>query len=493
MTSQNTTQRLLTRRGSASLATSLVMVLVAACGSSLDPADVRAANGGMVVGGGPGAAQQDPQAPVVGVPADAGDAAPGGVTAGGADGGAAPADAASPADVGAGENSATGTTKAGSCDGFENQTGITDKTITLANASDISGPVPGIFESAQDAAKAYIAYFNATSDICGRKLELMELDTRTDTGGDQQAYAKACSEAFAAVGSMSAFDSGGARTAEECGLPDLRSTTVNTERVECSTCFAAQAVTVNLVQNATPRYFARKHPAAAKKAAFLWINAGAAPANAKSFVAGWERNGFDVVYEQPIDVSEFNYAPFVQQMEEKGVRYVQYLGPYQNSVKLAQAMRDQGFKPDVFAQDPTGYDQRFVESGGSAVEGTRVFLNITPFEEARSNRELQLYLAWLQQVHPNAVPTFYGVFAWSATRLLVEEATALGGRLSRAALVDRIRRVDGWTSNGIHSPQHVGSKRTGECWRIVRLERGRWVPETARRYMCQGTVDTGVR
>ena len=34
---------------------------------------------------------------------------------------------------------------------------------------------PGLFESSQDAVKAYVAYFNSTSDICGRKLKLVHL------------------------------------------------------------------------------------------------------------------------------------------------------------------------------------------------------------------------------------------------------------------------------------------------------------------------------
>jgi len=101
----------------------------------------------------------------------------------------------------------TGGVKAASCDGFKNQTGITDSTITIGNSSDISGPVPGLFTAAQQATKAYVAYFNSTSNICGRKLVLNNYDSRTDAGADQQGYQKICESAFAAVGSMSAFDS----------------------------------------------------------------------------------------------------------------------------------------------------------------------------------------------------------------------------------------------------------------------------------------------
>jgi ABC-type branched-subunit amino acid transport system substrate-binding protein len=391
--------------------------------------------------------------------------------------------AGSSASQGSGENAPVGKVRAGGCAGFENQTGVTDDTITIANVSDISGPVPGLFESTQQATRAYAAYFNATSDICGRKLKVVTLDSRTDTGGDQQGYAKACDTAFAAVGSMSAFDSGGAATAERCGIPDIRSTAVTPDRIKCSTCFGVQAVAAN---------FVKRFPEATKKAAMLALNVQATKVNADSAAAAYTKRGFKFVYQDTIDVSEFNYSPYVQDMKDKGVRWVRFLGAYQQALRLAQAMHEQGFKPDVFLQDSTVYDPRYVESGGDSVEGTWVFMNIVPFEEADRSKEMQLYQAWLQQVKPGSTPDFFGVFAWSAARLFVEQAIALGGDLSRERLVDRIRRVDGWTGNDIHSPQGVGPKRTSECFAIIRLEQGRWVRKSPGRYMCNGLTDSGV-
>lgn len=478
------------------VAASLTLVL-AACGSTLDPETVRMANGGGAAGGSYGG-----EAGVAGELTGSGDLGPGttggdtgavsggsggsgggttGTTTGSSGGGGGAAG-------GSGENSATGGTKAGSCDGFENQTGITDDKIVIANAADISGPVPGLFESAQQAVKAYVAYFNATSDICGRKLELLELDSRTDAGADQQAYARACESAFAAIGSMSAFDSGGAATAAKCGLPDLRSANVSNERQSCASCFGVQSANPGTFQNAVPDHIIKNYPKAANNAAYVWINAGVGPLNAQNQARAMERRGMRFVYKRGIDVSEFNYRPYVQAMQDEGVEYVQFLGAYQQAERLAKAMQEQGFKPEVFVLDPTGYDPRYVQSGGAAVEGTRIFINIAMFEEARSNPEMALYQQWLQQVKPGATPTFFGVFSWSAARLFVEQATALGGRLSRQTLVDSVRRVDNWTSNNLHSPQHVGSKETGDCWRWIRLEKGRWVPEGSTKYTCAGVT-----
>ncbi|MBI2244624.1 MAG: ABC transporter substrate-binding protein [Nocardioides sp.] len=467
----------------------LLALTLAACGSQLDPDTVAQVNGttvgadGQVVTGDGTVAGPDGS-----VPGASGDT--GGSTT--TDGGSSASGPAGGGDApkGTGDNSATGGTEAGSCAGFKNQTGITGDTITIGNSSDVSGPVPGLFEASQDAVRAYVAYYNATSSLCDHKLQLKTYDSRTDAAADQQAYTKACDEVFAMVGSMSAFDSGGAATAQSCGLPDIRSASVTFDRQDCTTCYGAQSTVATEFQNAVPDFVKKNHPDAAAHAAMLYINAGAASENAKTQVAAMENRGMNFDYVKGIDISEFNYSPYVQEMKDKGIEYVQMIGASAQFVRLADAMQQQGFKPEVFMLDPTAYTSEFVQNGGDAVEGTTLFINFTPFEEAASNKELQLYLSWLQQVKPGAEPSFFGLFSWSAARLFVEQATALGGKLTRPSLLAGIAKVDNWTANGLHSPQHVGPRHTGECWRFIQLQKGKWVPIGGTRYQCSGTTSS---
>ncbi|ABL83515.1 ABC transporter substrate-binding protein [Nocardioides sp. XL1] len=467
----------------------LLALTLAACGSQLDPDTVAQVNGttvganGQVVTGDGTVAGPDGS-----VPGASGDT--GGSTT--TDGGSSASGAAGGGDApkGTGDNSATGGTEAASCAGFKNQTGITGDTITIGNSSDVSGPVPGLFEASQDAVRAYVAYYNATSSLCDHKLQLKTYDSRTDAAADQQAYTKACDEVFAMVGSMSAFDSGGAATAQSCGLPDIRSASVTFDRQDCTTCYGAQSTVATEFQNAVPDFVKKNHPDAAAHAAMLYINAGAASENAKTQVAAMENRGMNFDYVKGIDISEFNYSPYVQEMKDKGIEYVQMIGASAQFVRLADAMQQQGFKPEVFMLDPTAYTSEFVQNGGDAVEGTTLFINFTPFEEAASNKELQLYLSWLQQVKPGAEPSFFGLFSWSAARLFVEQATALGGKLTRPSLLAGIAKVDNWTANGLHSPQHVGPRHTGECWRFIQLQKGKWVPIGGTRYQCSGTTSS---
>jgi ABC-type branched-subunit amino acid transport system substrate-binding protein len=465
---------------------SLVCVLLAGCGSRLS-ADQRAqlvgqgqpggaGNGGLPTqgaGGGPAASNQPGGAQQ---PGGAGGSRPGPGPGGSGGGGSGP-----------GPAGAAGCTARGGA----TAPGVTADTVTIANASDVSGPIPGIFESAQQAVKAYVAYFNATQKLCGRALKLISLDSRTDAGGDQQATLQACQQAFAMVGSMSAFDQGGGAAAAGCGIPDLRAASVTSQRQHVAVSYGVNSTKVNLVAAAIPEMLRQRYPAAVKSAAFLYLNAAAAQQNAQSWIRAYGSHGITYTYTQAIDIADFNYAPYVTQLKQKGIRLVQWLGSAQYALRLQQAMQQQGYHPDVFFTDPTGYDQVYAEQGGATVNGTVVFTDSSLVDD--SNPELNLYRQWLAQVAPGARPTYFGMYAWGAARLFTTLAAEVGPTLTRAALLAKVRGVHGYTANGLFAPQDVGGKRTSACAALIQLNGGRFARLTpSRGYTCHGLLDSGV-
>ena len=477
----------------AAVALAACSTALAACGSAVSPETVALAGGagqGTVVAGTDPGAVVDPvtgETLGTGSPASSGGGTGAG-TASGADPGTGTADGSRGTGDTGGVDGPIGTAKGTDCSGIEDGTGLTQDTLTIGNATDISGPVPGLFEESQKATQAFVAYFNASGGtICGRRLELVTYDTRTDGSADQQAAARACDEVFAMVGSMSAFDSGGAATTEDCGLPDVRAITTTAQRTACPVCYAAQPAGPTEFQNAVPDFIMRNYDGG-QKAAMLYLQGGAATENGPSQVKFSEERGMEFVYVQSIPTSEFNYAPYVQAMKDRGVETIQFVGANPFFGRLAQAMQQQGYQPDLYLLDPTAYSPQYTESGGDAVVGTVAFLNFLPFEEAAGNDEMQLYLQWLERVSPGSDPGFFGLFAWSATRLFVEQAAALGGDLSRTSLIRAMGEVEGWTANGLHSPQHVASKRIGDCWRFVRWDGQVWEPLEGTRYQCHGTT-----
>ena len=454
-------------------------LMLAACGSRLTPEQqqlaIRAGNGG----GGSGSGVSDQSVSTGTSGTNAGSPVPGSASGAGTTGG-------SHAQSGGSTGSAGGSTIGGatapgasSCRATKaTDVGITPTSITLANIADVTGPVPGLFQSAQQSALAFSAYWNAThGGICGRQIKVETLDSRTDANGYREQMLTACKSAFASVGSMSAFDNGGAQVEDQCGIVDVSAAAVTQEHQHTRVTYAANATQVGQVSSTVPGWIAEKYPQAVGKAAFLYINAGAAAVNAVADVKAYEAygHGWKFVYTQPVDISTFNYAPFVQKMKQNGVRFVQWLGAYQEAVRLAQAMQQQGFKPDMFLLDPTGYSSDYVQSGGSAVDGTVVYLDSQMFEDASTNPEMQTYITWLHRVAgSDAQPSYFGVYAWSAMRLFAQTAEKIGPDLTRAKMLAALAQVDNWTGNGLHGPQHVGRRVSAECLHFIQLRGGTW-------------------
>ena len=392
---------------------------------------------------------------------------------------------------GTGGTSVLGAVKPGSCAGFKNGTGITNSTINLANVADVSGPVAGLFAGAQQAEKAFVAYFNSQYTICGRKLSLTLLDSETSEVGDQQATTTACGEAFAMVGSLGAFDGGGTAADTHCGIPDLRAAVTESVRLTSPDVFATQSLNAAYEPDAPPDYYKEAFGTdVIQHAAFVYLDAGAASFNGQQEIKSWTANGFKFVYTSGIPVTEINYTSYVAAMQAKGVKYVQYVGAYQEAVLLAKAMQSQGFTAKLVF-DPEVYDPGFVQSGGSAVNGAHVWINSATFEQASTNPEMQLYEKWLNITSPGKAPNYFGLFAWAAGELFATKALELGGQLTRASLITALKSVDNYTGNGLFGPQHVGARMTGGCYGFITLENGKWVREGPQPYSCQGLTHVG--
>ena len=490
------------RRWKAGIATSSCALLVAACGSQVPPGKFVGAQAGSYVvqngstvpvalGGRPsaGASGTNPGNPGGGVLPGGGSSTspvPGGSTRVPGAGGKPP-------------GSPGGGVKAASCAGFTNSTGISNSTITIANVADLSGPVPGLFRSASQAVTAYVQYFNSTSSICGRKLKVEGLDSQTSESGDQQASTTACGNAFAMVGSLGAFDAGGADTVNHCGIPDVRALTTETARQNSPVTYPAYSFSMSEIPNTAFNYFKRISGDATKHAAFVYLDAGGAKLNADSFMAAEKKMGYNFVYVQPINVAGglIPYDSYATKMASAGVKYVQYLGaaaPYAQQLKQAvnnESNNKPDFKP-MFVMDPVAYDNNYT-SAGSFTDGTYSFVPAPLYlssSEVAKDPELALYASWLQRT-AGGTPTYFGVWAWAAAVLFTQTAIQLGGKLTRASLLTALRNVHKFTANGMVGPQDVGGKTSPTCMSVVQRVSGTWVRKTPYPYVCGQLVASG--
>jgi ABC-type branched-subunit amino acid transport system substrate-binding protein len=353
--------------------------------------------------------------------------------------------------------------------------GITGNTITLATVADVSGVQPGLFRSAWQAMNAFNLYINTSGGIYGRQLKTLYLDSRADATSNRAAVTQACDDSFAMVGSMSAFDDGGASAGQKCMIPDISAITVNRARTLSTNVYPASPNRPDLLNTSWGLWAKHKYPEAIKHSAMLYLNAGATQQSANQRLKALGAMGYKFVYKAQVQVLEGNYSPYVEAMKNAGVQLVNMVSDYQSLVRLQKSMKQQGWTPTVRLWDSVAYSQKYIDLAEESAEGSLVFINTSMFEEAASNAEMQLYQTWLQRAAPGAVPDYFGIYAWSAGRLFEKAARAAGPKLTRAGLFAQLKAIHAWSANGLHVTEDIGNKREANCTLMLEVRNGRFV------------------
>jgi ABC-type branched-subunit amino acid transport system substrate-binding protein len=359
--------------------------------------------------------------------------------------------------------------------GGATDTGVTANEITITTASDISGVQAGLFKSTHQAMQAFTTMINYQGGLYGRRIKWIPVDTKADTVANQAAVREACGSSFALVGSMSAFDNGGASTGERCGIPDLTAIPVNPARQEASNVYAANPLSPHRFAIGQGKWIANTYgKGVIEKAAMLYLNAGVTKVNAQQRMKAYETVGFKWTYVQEVQVLEANYSPFVQKMKEKGIKYVNMVANYQAIQKLLNAMEQNEYYPQVRDWDSVAYSPNFLTVGKPA-EGSLVFLTTAISEEMSSNPEMQLYAQWLSRVAPGAKPDYFGFYAWSAGRLFVKVHEMVGAKITRKKFFEEIKKVHSWNGNGLHATHDIGNRIMSPCFLYVEIRGNKFV------------------
>src|SRR5580658_7957828 len=99
--------------------------------------------------------------------------------------------------------------------------GVTAKTITVGSISDISSPVPGLFEGAKIGTEAYFAMINSEGGVNGRKLILDGRDSAFNSGQVASEAQSIAANDFAIVGGFSLVDGAEQPAIDAAKLPTI--------------------------------------------------------------------------------------------------------------------------------------------------------------------------------------------------------------------------------------------------------------------------------
>ena len=376
------------------------------------------------------------------------------------------------------------------------EVGVTADTITIETMADVGSPLsPGLFQANLDAVKAFADHVNSQGGIACRKLVVRTWDTKLTPDEAKNGQLDACDKAIALVGGNSLFNPD-VTTQQTCpdktgaptGIPDLAALANDINEQCASTTYNIQiAVETCPVTPGQPRPI--KSFVGPEVKVFLPQNPGlhgmfAVPGDlpttvqsAMSQVDAQSQAG--VKWDDVVKVGgrdeQAAFLPRVVSIKDHASTYY-YNGSGQNSLVLMrrEAAAQGADSVKVWACSLGCYSQQFLSTGGADVEGTYVWMQFLPFEEADTNPELAAYLKGVGADKA----TSFGAQAWQASVLLetaindVVQKYGVNG-ITRAHLLEALDGIHDFTANGWMGAKDL--KGVSDCFVLLQVHNGKFV------------------
>jgi ABC-type branched-subunit amino acid transport system substrate-binding protein len=375
--------------------------------------------------------------------------------------------------------------------------GITATTIKVGIIADVNNPlVPGLFQKAVNAVKAWAAGVNASGGLAGRQVVVDFCDGKLDPNATANCVIKACQNDFALVGTsanaledLSDIDGCKNAAGKPVGLPNLpafafpplvcdrdtylvsglgpycatakdnpqtytvpvgdtRYFTSHNQNLHGIWLYDSDDPTFKITQ--TPLFQAESNLGIKKDGQGFYALSGAAPQSALTpFIQQIKASSSTFVYE---DVTTASMVLVRREAQLQGV----------NSVK-------------VWLCNSGCYDPRFYQQGGATVNGTYASLVDLPYlSDYQTNPtlgKLVTELGGLNNLDNNALNSFVTALLFQDA---VTKAVANGGTLSRQTLFTALNNEHSFNADGLIGPTDIGNRTASACSVLVQLQNGVW-------------------
>jgi ABC-type branched-subunit amino acid transport system substrate-binding protein len=407
---------------------------------------------------------------------------------------AASAAAGSPSGAGAAAGEAATATPAAPAGGNGGATdvGVTASSIDLGLVTTLTGPVPGLFQGAVIGAQAFVAYANSQGGIFGRKLRLTVRDDQFDTGQNRTVTTELAGKVTAFLGSFSTYDDAGLPAIQAAKVADVGYGLTDGRRTSPFN-FSIQPAKSRTFRTGAFEWYARKFPDAVKAMGTIYGDIPASKQSALDSMAAAESVGWKWAYSRGVSPTETDFTADVVRMKSSGVKGVYLVATDVKSMaRLLKAMAQQSFRPELIALGASGYDASLPTLAGAAAEGVYVDQQLALYQgqDAGSIPEVALMNQWIKRVKPGYTPDLFAAYSWASGRLLLQGLQAAGPKLTRAGLVDALRKVDNFDANGLVAAAGPGSKRQPTCDLFMQIKGGQYrrVEPAGKGFLCGGKI-----
>lgn len=386
------------------------------------------------------------------------------------------------------------------------EVGVTADEITIFVMADVGSPLaPGLFQGSIDAVKAWGNYINERGGVGCRKVVVREWDSKLSPDDTTNGTIDACQNAFAMVGTTSLFvlDASNLvncpdKAGQPTGLPDIAQLATELPHQCNPTTFAINnaegdcpytgGVRRTVQFMGTYRYFLEQVP----DLHGIFLIPGDLPSAIQSSIVGVRAaESIGVVNDGEFKVSgrdeQAAFARFIEPIKQHQSNFVHNGSNDVAMVKMRKEAKAQNVNVEIWSCTLSCYTPAFLEAGGADVEGTYMWMQFLPFEEADTNEELAAYLDAVGGIEK---ATSWGAAAWAGAVELKEVIDRIVEKdgpnaITRARFLEELAALDDFDANGWFGKK--AQRKLSDCFVLLQVQNGEFVrvfPEERGTFHC---------
>src|SRR6476661_6921617 len=323
---------------------------------------------------------------------------------------------------------------------------------------------PGLDQELFDTATVFAKWCNDAGGINGRKIVVNQRDAALFNV--KARMTEACASDFILVGGGVVFDQDGVTTRLSCLMPEIAGYAVSPQQRGSDLLIQPLPNDTKTLPIGDYKYLAKKYPDATKAYGVLTGDVDTTKIVARQADEAAQSLGWKKVYDDVYPATgASDWTPYAQKLKDNGTKSLIWVGEPENLAKLLQALSDIGYQLDFIRTDANHYDQKLIDTAGSAVKNVYVRSAFAPFETAKPGSPTQQYLDAFDKYLPNGkAKALLGLQAWSAWLLFATAANECGNDLTRKCVYDNAKKIKDWTGGGLHSASDLASGKAPECF-----------------------------
>ena len=369
--------------------------------------------------------------------------------------------------------------------------GVTANTITIGQITTTTGPVPGLFQGANDGLDAWAAWINANGGIDGRTVKVQHVDDAFNCTTYTNAMQQFATSAFAVVGNLTLEDTCGKKVLNaNPNLLDIQALMLDPTLYSIPNAYTAWSTPPGGITTGL-EYLKQKYPNAVTHAAELVGQAAAANGKEEQLTA--QSVGYKYLYVADVPDLTTNFTSNILRMKADGVQFVDMTDlAVTSDANFLQQAAQQNFHPTVL-YGASSYDAQLFKLVGDASLANSVVWAAVPDslylgQDRATVPAVNTFLTQMSKTLPNATPNLFAVEAWSAGQLLIKAMQGAGSNITPSSVLQSLKNVTSFNADGLIAPADPGQKQGTKCVVMANVQNGKWVRvEPSSGFDCSGT------